>query len=607
MFKKIFSIFVLSAAVLGVFANNADANVGLPMIFLGVPFLVLAFIPVFVIEMFIYHKTLNIPLKRSGIGSLLSNILTTLVGYPISWGLHVAVTIAVGYPVGYLFMKFKYIDWLGYILFPLMSAWLMPGVDVWVMYLAGIFGLIPAFWISTRIESQLLVKLFKEHEPKTVQKAVWKANQTTYLMLAAFLGVMCLYHGLIKLHAFDFLRDRSEERVAFNHDVQGNILVTSEYNIFLLDLPGHKTKKVLPKGVVKSQREKIEKIAVGEHLFWFTKVDFDSGRQEKLYRYDLHSQQIKEISAWKRINKMVPAKDDAFVFIGDSYSPENSPEGIIKVSHAGDVQKVYLDGLTEAKESGVISPAGDKLAELKLTHAEDLKIFKYGPYLVQAVLRVYDLNNKEYIKVADLWGIFRYENAYNFHLSWHPGGDILYFSNAEYAGGVHELLKEIKLKDLKNGLEKDYSAFDSTDLSALLKKLNVNVTAGIYEYKFSGQTVDKLTAGLGLLGWSPAGDRVIVKKDRHHYELFNPGTGQSRPIHFGHLNADKDLQLTWSKDGKFIAYLGDSDHFLDKHHYKEGMYWRNRPGWVWIKELETGKERKFATKPVNPAYDLIWR
>jgi hypothetical protein len=418
------------------------------------------------------------------VGSFWANVLTTIIGYPVSWALHVAVEMAVGYPLGYLFSKFQNIDWLGYALFPLISAWLMPGVDQWIIYLAGIFGLIPALWISVKIEGNLLQRLFNQNDKSAIKKVVWKANKTTYLILAAFLGIMSSYHGLIKLHAFDFLRDRSDERVAFNSKLEGDILVSSDSDVFLFDLKDNKKKKFLSEDPKEIHGARFENQAMYDSQIWFTVVNFDNGRQEKLYRYDFVHGALKEMPSVKNINKIIPVKNGAFVFSGETYrlnGGNQKDDGIFKVSNDGHIQKVFDDGLTVSDESGVISPSGDKIAELRITNSKDLNIINTGPFLVQVELRIYDLTTKENTKIAELWGVFGYKNVDVFHISWHPSEDILYFSNTEFNESLDTFLKQVNLTELKQRYGTDGLVFNSEAMDSLLKKLGMKTRTGIFK------------------------------------------------------------------------------------------------------------------------------
>ena len=179
--------------------KDAHADAGIPMIALGIPFFILALIPVILIEASIYRKQLGITFKKSIKGSTLANLSSTLVGYPLSWFVHLGLTMLVAY------LEFRgpaQSNFLSYILFPLTSAVVM-SISPWQLCLAGIFGLIPAFFISVPLENNILKKIFNECEPQRVRNSVWQANKITYFILAAILFVLFLIFFLTFLKPFD--------------------------------------------------------------------------------------------------------------------------------------------------------------------------------------------------------------------------------------------------------------------------------------------------------------------------------------------------------------------------------------------------------------------
>ncbi|MCK5215312.1 MAG: hypothetical protein KAR05_08165 [Candidatus Omnitrophica bacterium] len=612
MIRKIFSICVLMAAVLFVFTGNAYADIGLPMVFLGIPFLVLAFIPVFFIEAFIYREHLKLSFKRSGIGSFLANVLTTLVGYPVSWILHVAVTMVVGYPLGYALSEWAKLEWMEYALFPLMSAWLMPGVSPWQIYLAGIFGLIPAFWLSVWIEGRLLLKLFAENKREDIKQAVWRANKATYLLLALFLGVMCAYHSLVELHAFDIFRDRSDEQVSFQMEPQEDLLVSSGSGFYLLD-PSERVKdKIDIHDLKKSRYGRFEESLLKEKEVWFTIDDFDKTRNENLYKYELDTKKLTKISSWKNVNDLAARGEDVFVFVGAEFAYDKDDveeSAICKVAKDDKVGVLYEGGLTPRKGGSYLSPNGEKVAYVKMTGSRGLGIYRKGPYFLTAQVRVYNFDQKNDVKIADVAMINDFKNVEGIHVSWHPGKNTVYFSDIDRVNDFDSLMKVIRLEELKEKYGDEGQFYESEKAMAVVSDIFARLDIGIYQYDLDTDEKGLFHAGHSILGWSPNSEAAIVAKGLGVDDLIyvDMTTGKSRLFSFQNLRRESGFDFSWSKDGKFIAYLGDSEHFLDKHHYSDGMYWRNKPGWVWIKEITTGKERKFDAKPINPAFDILWR
>src|SRR5262245_44810039 len=61
------------------------ANAGLPMIGVQMHLMVVALLPVVVIEAAVLRMRLGLPTLRSIVGSLLANAVSTFVGIPLTW------------------------------------------------------------------------------------------------------------------------------------------------------------------------------------------------------------------------------------------------------------------------------------------------------------------------------------------------------------------------------------------------------------------------------------------------------------------------------------------------------------------------------------------
>ena len=62
------------------------ANAGVPMIFVQWPLMGYALVPIIVVELLVFRRVLHLGYKPALLGSALANILSTVVGVPISWG-----------------------------------------------------------------------------------------------------------------------------------------------------------------------------------------------------------------------------------------------------------------------------------------------------------------------------------------------------------------------------------------------------------------------------------------------------------------------------------------------------------------------------------------
>ena len=167
------------------------ANAGLPMIFITFPYMLLAFIPIFLIEGVVYKKRLNMSYGSSFSVSFLANLLSTLIGFPLAWLLSLVVEILLS-----LSQQGATGTVSKVLLTVLGPAWLAPPIetaDQWYVSLSAFFGLIPAYFISVWMELFVARRCFDEVDIKEVKKAVRAANLLTY----GILGAVCLILALV--------------------------------------------------------------------------------------------------------------------------------------------------------------------------------------------------------------------------------------------------------------------------------------------------------------------------------------------------------------------------------------------------------------------------
>lgn len=140
-------------------SSVADANVGIPIVSFGLPFMMLNLIFVVLIES-VVMKCLRRDLKFGRILPRVfnANLLTTLIGYPVVAILE-AMTAVLGLNLG----------------------WLLPysELDQMNIYVgtAMLLTLIPSYFLSVLIEGKWLRR---EHVPS---KVVWLANLASYIFL----------------------------------------------------------------------------------------------------------------------------------------------------------------------------------------------------------------------------------------------------------------------------------------------------------------------------------------------------------------------------------------------------------------------------------------
>ncbi|WP_417336272.1 hypothetical protein [Halobacteriovorax marinus] len=170
---------VATLVTLAVLPLSAFANSGLPMIVLGVPFMVILALPVIAIEYYFYNKNFNILSKSILLHTFIANVITTLIGYPLSWGILLGVQAVTG-SLGVI--PLDSISNIAKAIF-FQAAWLIPhkdGMD-WLIPACGLVGMIPAFITSYLFEKNILKKGF------------WESNEyfkgsikSTHLFLSSF-------------------------------------------------------------------------------------------------------------------------------------------------------------------------------------------------------------------------------------------------------------------------------------------------------------------------------------------------------------------------------------------------------------------------------------
>lgn len=157
-------------------------NVGVPVIALTYPAFMILLIPIILIEYSIIRSALNAAKRVVLKSTIVSNVVSSLIGVPLAWGLLLILEmITTG---GSIIQAQGALGLIGTV--TLQSAWLPPIEQLYWMLPAGIIiNLLPAYFLSKYSEYFLTKKFIKDIEAKKIKKAVFKANNITYLLLLA--------------------------------------------------------------------------------------------------------------------------------------------------------------------------------------------------------------------------------------------------------------------------------------------------------------------------------------------------------------------------------------------------------------------------------------
>jgi len=170
------------------------ANVGVPMLFIGLPYMVAVLVPVVLIEAVWYWRFLRLPWPRAWRGAVWANLWSTLVGLRVAW---LVWTVVAGMSVGLahhwrLFTQEQFLESyaVGFLVLVGTSGWLAPspGVDEVLLLGAGLVLLLPAYLVSYLWEAQLLRRAWPELPAAEVRRQVWRAHLLTYGLLYAVAG-----------------------------------------------------------------------------------------------------------------------------------------------------------------------------------------------------------------------------------------------------------------------------------------------------------------------------------------------------------------------------------------------------------------------------------
>jgi hypothetical protein len=146
------------------FPDMAQANAGLPMIVIAWPAAWLLLIPIVLFEAFLAHKIIHVDFKKAIKISSIANIVSTLIGMPITWVILVAAQMGLGGGTGFP------LDTLGQQIYSaiVQSAWLIPytNTPTWMPILSVIF-LTLMFGLTSIWTEYLAAKIFTG---KTIDK-----------------------------------------------------------------------------------------------------------------------------------------------------------------------------------------------------------------------------------------------------------------------------------------------------------------------------------------------------------------------------------------------------------------------------------------------------
>ncbi len=169
----------------------AYANIGLPMIFITLPWMVVSLIPVIAVEGHICSRRLDLSPGTAIKVTTASNLASTFIGIPITWGLLVALQMLTGgggsHGIDTVLRKLLAVTW--------QAPWLIPYEKefFWMVPSAGLVLMIPYFFTSWLVEYQVARRLLPEKDRKDVKRSVLYANLASYALLELVIACFLIY------------------------------------------------------------------------------------------------------------------------------------------------------------------------------------------------------------------------------------------------------------------------------------------------------------------------------------------------------------------------------------------------------------------------------
>jgi len=158
---------------------------------------ILALVPVILIEAAVYRRKLGITYGKALYPAGVANLASTFVGYPLAWILRLIGQLVLTLLM-LLVMKIvgePAVRSIGATTFNLMgvvvySAWLPGDGGLWTLPAASLVGLVPAYFVSVYSEAWVLRRLMRGEDRPAIMALSYKANLASYFLLVAIAGVI---------------------------------------------------------------------------------------------------------------------------------------------------------------------------------------------------------------------------------------------------------------------------------------------------------------------------------------------------------------------------------------------------------------------------------
>ncbi len=194
--KKVMKFCLLLLLFTVISSTIVSANVGIPVAAIVWPVFLVLLIPIIFLEVIVIAQNLKQKWKLIFWPVALANVVTTIIGYPVSWIFLLLYELLMF--EGYDFLSKSFIDFaIPSLLMPfVMPAWMLPDggfLGEVIIFCAVIIGLVVSFFLSFFVECWIVKKCLKNRKvsPFLLKKAIWRANIFSYGVL--LIGILIYF------------------------------------------------------------------------------------------------------------------------------------------------------------------------------------------------------------------------------------------------------------------------------------------------------------------------------------------------------------------------------------------------------------------------------
>lgn len=186
-------------------ASPASANMGIPTIFLTLPAMLIALVPVVAIEAWIIIKRLGVSAGEASLTSTVANLTSTLLGLPVTW---FVLLILSCFARPLIRPDLKRLQ--GRFLTAALEAPLFPpyqqGYKNWMVLAGCLILMVPYFAASYLVENQVAMFILNDANATGVSLSILEGNIITYGMLVAMLAFATLWSFIRSEYPFLYQR-----------------------------------------------------------------------------------------------------------------------------------------------------------------------------------------------------------------------------------------------------------------------------------------------------------------------------------------------------------------------------------------------------------------